>query len=72
MRFKYAREKYLTSNQLTIVIVKTIPAEEETKAPTIPEINEEKVTPKKVYYHGVYVIIHFNNKENVDKEEEQD
>ena len=31
-----------------------------------PDIPEEKFTLEKVYYQGVYVIIHFNKEEVVD------
>ena len=50
----------MTLNQLTIVIVEKSPVEEESEVPTIPDIPKEQVTSEKGYYHGVYVIIHFN------------
>ena len=40
--------------------------------PTIPEIPKEKVSSKKGYYHGVYVILHFNKEGILYREEEQD
>ena len=43
-------KKYLTSNQLTIMIVEKSPVEEEPKGgtiPKIPEIPEEKVTSER-------------------------
>ena len=46
-------ENYLTSNQLTTVIVENIPMKKEYEVPTNPEIPEEEVTSEKVYYHGV-------------------
>ena len=44
VRFQDGCKKYLALNQLTVVIVEKIPMGEEPKAPTIPEIPEDKVT----------------------------
>ena len=67
VRFQYGCEKYLTSNQLAIVILQKSLVEEETKVHMIPEIPKEQVTPEKGYYHDVYVILHFNKEEGVDR-----
>ena len=48
MRFQDRRDKDMTSNQLTVVIVENIPVEEGLKAPTIPDKPGEKVTLDKV------------------------
>ena len=45
--------------------------EEEPTVPTIIEIPKEQVTLDKGYYHGVYVILHFNNEDSVGRKEEQ-
>ena len=60
VRFQDGCKKDMALNQLTIVIVEKIPVEEESEVPTIPDIPKEQVTSEKGYYHGVYVIIHFN------------
>ena len=71
VRFQYVFKKDITLNQLTIVIVEKIPVEEEPEVTTITEINEEQVTSEKRYYHGVYVIIHFNKEDSVDRKEDE-
>ena len=43
--------------------------EEEPNVPTINEIPDKKVNPEKGYYHGVYVIIHFNKEGGVYRKE---
>ena len=40
--------------------------------PTITEIHEEKDTPEKGYYHGFYVILHFNKEDGVGRKEDQE
>ena len=42
------------------MIVEKSLVEEKPEVPTIPEIPEEQVTLEEGYYHGVYVILHFN------------
>ena len=42
MRFQNGCRNNLSSNQLTVMIVKNIPAEEEPKVSTIPEIPEDQ------------------------------
>ena len=37
--------------------------------PTIPEIPEDQVTLEKGYYHGVYIILHFNKEYGVNRKE---
>ena len=69
--FQDGCKKYLTSNQLTIVVVEKILAEEEPKVTTITDLPEEKVTLEKGYYHGVYVILYFKKDFDVDRKEEQ-
>ena len=64
--FQNGCKNYLTSNQLTIVIVEKSPVGEEPKVPTIPDIPEDKVTSDKGYYHGVYVLLYFNKDGGVD------
>ena len=61
------KKKDITSNQLTAVIVENSPVEKELRVPTIPEIPDEKFPSEKVYYHGVYVMIHFNKEDGVDR-----
>ena len=39
--------------------------------PTIPEIPDEKFPSEKVYYNGVYVILHFNKEDGVDRKYKQ-
>ena len=59
-RFQDGCKNYLTSNQLTAVIVGNIPMKEEPEVPIIPEIPDKTVPLEKVYYHVVYVVLHFN------------
>ena len=33
----------------------------ESELPTISEITDDTVYLERVYYHGVYVLLHFNN-----------
>ena len=42
--FQYVCKKYLTSNQLNVMIVEKIPVEEEPKVLTIPVIPDDAVT----------------------------
>ena len=44
--------------------------EEEPEVPTIPEIPDETVPSEKGFYHGVYVMLHFNKGDGVDRKEE--
>ena len=60
VRFKDLCEKYLTSNQLTIVIVESIPMTKESEVPTISVIPDETIYLYKWYYHGVYFLLHLN------------
>ena len=66
-RFQDGCEKDLTLNQLTIMIVEKILAEKEPDVPKNPDIPEEQITLEKGYYHGVYVILHFNKEVGVDR-----
>ena len=43
--------------------------EEEPEVPTIPEIPDETVPLEKGFYHGVYVMLHFNKEGGVDRKE---
>ena len=52
--FQDGCEKYLTSNQLTTVIVEKSPVEKKPGVPTNPEIPDERFPSGKRYYHGVY------------------
>ena len=70
--FQDGCENYLTSNQLTKVIVEKSLVEEEPGVPTNPEILGELVTSHKGYYHGVYVILHFNKEVGFYSKEEQE
>ena len=54
-------------NQLTIMIVEKILVEKEPDVPKNPDIPEEQITLEKGYYHGVYVILHFNKEVGVDR-----
>ena len=53
------------------MLVEKSPVEEEPEVPMISEIPEEQVTSEKGYYHGVYVIMHFNNPYGVGSKKEQ-
>ena len=59
VRLKYGFEKYLKSNQLTIVAEEKIPVAEVSKVPTISMIPDETIDLEKEYYHGVYGFINF-------------
>ena len=48
VRFQDGCKNYLTSNQITIMIVEKSPVEKEPGMPTNPDIHEEKVTSYKV------------------------
>ena len=69
--FQDGCEKYLSTNQLTIVIVEKSPAEKEPEVPINPDIPEEQVTLEKGYFHCVYFILHLNKDDSVDRKEEQ-
>ena len=43
--------------------------EEKPKVPTITEIPDETVPLEKVYYHGFYAMLHFNNEDGVSSKE---
>ena len=58
--FQDGSEKGLTSNQLTALVVNSIPVTEEVKLPTISVIPDETIDLDKVYYPGLYVIIKFD------------
>ena len=60
VRFQNWCKNYLSSNQLTVVILDKIPVEEEPLVSTIPEIPEDKVK-KKGYYRCVYVLLQLKN-----------
>ena len=53
VRFQDGCEKYLTLNQLTVVIVENNPVKEESKVPMITEISYETVRSDKGYYNDV-------------------
>ena len=71
VRFQDGCENDMTSNQLTILIVENSPVEKELEVPTITEIPDDTFTSEKVYYHGVYVMLHFNKEDGVDRKYEQ-
>ena len=71
MRFQDGCKNNMNLNQLTIIIVEKILVEEDPEVPIIPEIPEEQVTLEKGYYHGVYVILHFNKDDVVGRKEDQ-
>ena len=58
--FRDGCDNVLDPNQLINVIVDRIPVPKSAKAPTIYMKPEEKFYLKKLYYHGVYVILDFN------------
>ena len=66
VRFQNGCKKNLFSNQLTVVIVEKIPAEEEPEVSTIPEIPEDQVELEKGYYHCAYVMLQFKKEVGVD------
>ena len=65
--FRDGCDNVLDPNQLINVIVDRIPVPKSAKAPTIYMKPEEKFYLKKLYYHGVYVIVDFNKEEYVYK-----
>ena len=65
VRFQDGREKNLSSNQLTIVIVEKITDETDAKIFTNPEIPEEQLRMEKGYYQCVYVMLCFNKEVDV-------
>ena len=69
--FQYGCDKYLISNQLTTVAVDKIRVTEEDELPNISVINDETIYLEKGYYHGVYVLLQFNNKVHVDSKYNQ-
>ena len=71
VRFQDGREKNLSSNQLTIVIVEKITDETDAKIFTNPEIPEEQLRMEKGYYQCVYVMLCFKNEVGVGSIEEQ-
>ena len=66
MRFRDGCQKYLTWNQLTVVIAEKSPVEKEPEATTIPVIPDETVPSEKGYYHGVHVVLYFYKEDGVD------
>ena len=71
VRFKDGCDNYMTPNQLTRVTLDEIPVTGEADFPTIYSILDEKVDLEKGSYHGVYILINFNNWGGVDRKEDQ-
>ena len=71
VRFQDGCNKDMTPNQLTRVTLDEIPVTGEAEFPTIYSILDEKVDLEKGYYHGVYILINFNNWGGVDRKEDQ-
>ena len=61
----------MNSNQLTVVTVENIPANEEAKVPTISVIPDENIELQKVYYNVINFMLQFNKEEGVDSMQEQ-
>ena len=61
----------MAPNQLTRVTLDDIPVTGEAEFPTIYSILDEKVDLEKGYYHGVYVILHFNKKDGINRKEDK-
>ena len=61
----------MTSKKLTVATVDRIPVTKESKVTTISAMPDETVDPEKGYYHGVYVLLHFNNYDGVYRKEDQ-
>ena len=59
VRFQNVCEKNLSSNKLTVVIVKKIPEEKEPEVSEISEIPEEQVELGKGCYLCVYFMLRF-------------
>ena len=59
-------QKYMSLNQLTVVIVEKIPEEKEPEVSEIAEIPEDQVELEKGYYCCVYVMLRFKNEVDVD------
>ena len=53
------------------MIVEKSLVEEEPKVPMITDIPKEQVTLEKVYYPGVWVMLHFNNEDGVYRKEDK-
>ena len=71
-RFYNECEKDLTPNQIIVVTVQRTPMTEEAEVSTFSVIPDETIDLDKGYYHGVYVLIQFNQNEIVNRNEEQD
>ena len=70
MRFQNECEKCMTSNQLNVVIVEKSPKIEKAEVPTMAVIPDEMIYLKKVYYHGIYVVIQSHNENGVDRKDD--
>ena len=71
LRFKDRCEKYLTLNHIAVVTVDSIPLTKEAEMPILSVIPDDTIDLDKGYYHFVYVLLHFNNEEGVDRQEDQ-
>ena len=59
VRFQNRCKNNLSSNQLTVVMVKKIPVEEEHEVSTISDIPEDQAEKEKGCYCCVYVVLQF-------------
>ena len=66
VRFQDGCEKDVTSNKLTILTVENIPMNKEAEVVKISVMPNETIDLDKGYYHGVYVLLYFNNDVGVD------
>ena len=65
VRFQDGCENYLTSNQLTAVVLEKRPMEEGPDVLRITLITYDTVTSEKGYYHGVHVVLYFQKEDGV-------
>ena len=72
VKFQYACEKYLTSNQLTIATVEKIPVTKEAEVNMIYVISDETIYLEKGDYHCVYVLLQFNKEDCVTSKKENE
>ena len=70
MRFQDGCEKYLTSNQLTVVTSEKIDVDEEHKVTIINVIPDKPVDSEKVWYNGVYFMQIFNKEDGFNRNED--
>ena len=66
VRFQDGCENNMSSNQLTVVIVKKIPDEKEPEVSEVAEIPEDQAELEKMYYFCFYIMLRFKKQISVD------